>query len=46
MAAIWISWHSARLLALILNGLGGLLDYYHRQELNLDEVFALSLANG
>jgi hypothetical protein len=48
MPTFWLSWNSARLLALILNALGGLFDYYHQidRELILDEIFMLSLARG
>lgn len=44
----WLSWNSARLLALILNALTGLLQFYERDhtELNVDGVFGLRLIQG
>lgn len=48
MPTFWLSWNSARLLALILNALNGLFDYYHQnhQELSLEQSFVLEFAKG
>ncbi|KAH7714868.1 hypothetical protein AAVH_17760 [Aphelenchoides avenae] len=44
----WLSWNNARLLALILNALTGLTQFYERDhaQLNVDGVFGLRLVQG
>lgn len=39
----WLSWNTARLLALILNALGGLVNYFDKNlnELTVNELFGL-----
>ncbi len=43
-----LSWNSARLLALVLNALHGLLNYYERDytEIDVDGLFGLRIIEG